>query len=175
MVTVTGKMVINTVRGRNGPFNAANLYSQIGDFVVRYEGLDEYEEGSYQGEFNIRKIETRIRPFGVGRIIEQVVYLEGINLYDAVEGLADPVPVAIPDPIEEEEGIGKVSPGRKTKQDPADTNDSPKQLFGGIWPLGDDVKLDPTVGREKLRLQANYLKSAGYRYNSLEQIWRRKH
>ena len=180
MITVIGKMVVNTVRGKNGPFNTASLYTQIGDFIVRYDGLDEFDIGTYQGEFIIRKIETRIRPFGVSRIIEQVAHLDGLNLYDAVEGKTDPVPTAIPDPLEEED-VGKSTRVPKSVQKPkqeaeADNpDDAIKQLFDGIWPLADEVKLDPTVGREKLRLQANHLKNTEYRYNSIEQIWRRKH
>lgn len=174
MVTVVGSMVIKTINGRNGYFNVANLYTEMGNYVIDYEGLDEYNAGTYQGEFIIIKTELRSRNFGVGKIIEPIAYLERVNLYDAAEGKVDDVPEAIPDPLDEE--ICKAS--RKQNEPIKEVSEldekSLKQLFG-VWPLSDEVKLDPTVGRSTLRLQAAYLKSVGFKYNSTEQIWNKRH
>ena len=177
MVTVVGRMVVNTIRGKHGNFNVANLFSQLGDFVVRYEGLDEYEAGTYQGEFILKKTELRTRDFGVGKIIEPIAFLEGVNLYDVDEGVTDDIPEAIPDPLDEEERPA-VKEKRKTPSKTTETTDlnekALEQLFG-TWPLSDEVKLDPTVGRSTLRQQTAYLKSVGYKYNPKQQIWIKNH
>ncbi len=178
MVTVVGRMVVNTIRGKYGNFNVANLFSQLGDYVVRYEGLDEYEAGTYQGEFILKKTELRTRDFGVGKIIEPIAYLEGVNLYDAAEGVTEEIPEAIPDPLEEEE-ISKPKAKRKAQpiSDRSELNDNDKELkkLFGAWPLSDEIKLDPTVGRSTLRQQTTYLKSVGYKYNPKQQVWIKNH
>ncbi|MEW8276331.1 MAG: DUF3275 family protein [Candidatus Thiodiazotropha taylori] len=45
------------------------------------------------------------------------------------------------------------------------SHDELKQLFGMIWPLGEQVKLDPTVGRPIFRAQKEYLRSVGYKFD----------
>lgn len=45
------------------------------------------------------------------------------------------------------------------------------ELFGHQWPLGNIVKLDPTVERSKLRAQIFRLKQMGYELNSETQTW----
>lgn len=177
MVTVVGRMVVNTIRGKHGNFNVANLFSQLGDFVVRYEGLDEYEAGTYQGEFILKKTELRTRDFGVGKIIEPIAFLEGVNLYDADEGVTDDIPEAIPDPLDEEERPA-AKEKRKTQSkstEATDLNDKALEQLFGTWPLSDEVKLDPTVGRSTLRQQTAYLKSVGYKYNPKQQVWIKSH
>lgn len=47
-------------------------------------------------------------------------------------------------------------------------------LFGTVWPLGDLVKLDPTVGRSLLRRQRDRLDKLGYEFEALSQDWHRK-
>lgn len=177
MVTVVGRMVVNTIRGKHGNFNVANLFSEVGDFVVRYDALDEYEKGTYQGEFLLKKTELRTRDFGVGKIIEPIAFLDGVNLYDVDEGTAEDIPEAIPDPIDEEE---RPAASRKQKATPeskssTDLDDKALEQLFGVWPLSDEVKLDPTVGRSTLRQQTAYLKSVGYKYNPKQQFWFKSH
>ena len=178
MVKVKGRMSVNVVNGRNGPFSVATLYSEMGDFVVRYEGLDQYEPGNYEGEFWIRDTDVLVRAFGVGKIIEPVAFLDDLTLFDADEGLQESLPEAIPDPVAEEKKPRKrtVEPLNLEGKALGDlTEVELKQLFGEAWPLGVEVKLDPTVGRTLLRAQTQYLKSIGYKYKAKEQTWIKQH
>lgn len=178
MVTTKGHMSVNAIKGRNGHFNVATLRADIGDFIVRYEGLDQYEPGTYEGEFIIRDIDVRIRPFGVGKIIEPVAYLEGLNLYNADENCKEEIPEAILDPADEETKPKSFSKLDLASKDPDEMSDEDlAMLFGTAWPLGSQVKLDPTVGRKILRAQVAYIKhlkvskSIEYEYNPEDQTW----
>jgi len=51
----------------------------------------------------------------------------------------------------------------------ADEDDT--ALFGALWPLGDIVKLDPTVDRRVLRQQRDRLGALGYSFAPLSQDW----
>ena len=176
MATVKGRLAVNVINGRNGQFSVATLYSEIGDFVVRYDGLDQYDAGTYEGQFIIRDTDVRIRAFGVGKIIEPVAFLEGLILDNADEGLQEDIPDAIPDPVEDEpKPRSKVPLGLENKAPGDISHEALKQLFGEIWPLGEEVKLDPTVGRSTLRAQTGYLKSIGYKYGPKTQIWIKRH
>lgn len=174
MVKVKGRMAVNVIQGRNGQFSVATLYSEIGNYVVRYDGLDQYDAGTYEGEFVIRDTDIRIRPFGVGKIVEPVAYLEDLTLHNADEGLQESVPDAITDPVEEEtKPKAKIAVSDKASGD-FSTHEL-KELFGKIWPLGEQVELDPTVGRSLLRAQTGYLKSIGYKYVPKDQVWIKRH
>ncbi len=176
MVTVKGRMVVNVIDGRNGQFSVATLYSEIGDFVVRYEGLDQYNAGTYEGEFVIRDLDVRIRAFGVGKIIEPVAYLQDLVLDNADEGLQETIPDAIPDPADDEpKPRSKASLGLESKAHGDYSHDELKQLFGKIWPLDEQVKLDPTVGRAIFRAQKEHLKSVGYMFDPTDQVWHKSH
>jgi hypothetical protein len=178
MVKVKGRMSVNVVNGRSGQFSVATLYSEIGEYVVRYGGLDQYEPGTYEGEFWIRDTDVLVRPFGVGKIIEPVAFLDDLILIDVDEGLQESLPEAIPDPAAEDK-----KPRKRTVEPPSLEGKTPgaltelelKQLFGEAWPLGESVKLDPTIGRTPLRAQTQYLKSTGYKYKAKEQTWIKQH
>ena len=179
MVRIKGRMAVNVINGRNGPFNVATLYSEIGDYVVRYDGLDEFDAGTYEGEFIVRDTDIRIRPFGVGKIIEPVAYLEGLHLHEADESAKEPIPEAIPDPVTEETKTSKPAKAQPANLDNKAANalkpDELQKLFGENWPLAEQVRLDPTVGRTILRAQTGHLKSIGYKYNAKEQVWIKRH
>ncbi|MCW4218812.1 MAG: DUF3275 family protein [Candidatus Thiodiazotropha sp. 6PLUC2] len=176
MITVQGRMAVNVIHGRNGQFSVATLYSEIGDFVVRYDGLDQYDAGTYEGKFVIRDTDVRVRPFGVGKIIEPVAYLEDLTLDNADECLQETIPDAIPDPVDDEPKPRSKAPLNLDGKAPDDfSHEELKQLFGKIWPVGEEVKLDPTVGRSMLRAQTGYLKSVGYKYEPKTQIWNKIH
>ncbi len=176
MVNIEGEMIVNTINGRYGPFNTAVLYSAIGDFVIKYDGLDEFNGGKYSGSFVIRKTYTRIRNFGVSKIVEPIAELDSLELFDALEGAQEAPPQAIIDPIEEEvEAVQSTGNSVKVTQEAlspsGDTDPDISGMFGDLWPLDTTVKLDPTVGRPLLRQQTSYLKLNGYKYNAREQSW----
>jgi hypothetical protein len=75
---------------------------------------------------------------------------------------ADPVA----GPAADEVASGKVEPPD------AGTDDAEEHaLFGELWPLGDEVKLDTSVGRALMRRQIEALKRRGYRYQPRQQTW----
>jgi len=176
MSTISGRLVVNTINGKFGTFNVGTLYSSMGDYVVKYDGLDEFNEGSYDGQFIVRRIYQKTRKFRVGIIIEPVVEIEGVMLDEVYEGNQDDLPDAIPDPIEEEMEASGSSLGSGVSPDESVSSEEPvdrslETLFGGVWPLGDIVKLDPTVGRVTFREQRDYLNDNGYEFDSMKQIW----
>lgn len=66
------------------------------------------------------------------------------------------------------EGTGSQAPdahgaGQKANPD--------AELFGLLWPLGQSVKLDPTVDRALFRRQVSRLKELGYRFQAPTQTW----
>ncbi|PUB72147.1 MAG: hypothetical protein DBP03_18465 [gamma proteobacterium symbiont of Ctena orbiculata] len=177
MVTVKGRMGVNVINGRNGQFSVATLYSEIGDFVLRYEGLDQYDAGTYEGEFVIRDMCLKARPFGVSQIIEPLAFIEDLMLKTADESLQEPLPDAIPDPVADASKSDLVIPlDIKGKSGGTISEVELKQLFGSLWSLGDKVKLDPTIGRPIFRAQKDYLNLVGgYEFDPTTQIWDKLH
>ena len=51
------------------------------------------------------------------------------------------------------------------------SDDQDIELFGHQWPLGDNVKLDPTVDRGTFRAQVSRLKQLGYQFDARSQTW----
>ncbi len=58
------------------------------------------------------------------------------------------------------------SVSRETGQDDANAS-----LFGPLWPLASEVKLDPTTDRALFRSQRDRLKALGYKFQPLGQVW----
>ncbi len=170
---LSGRMVVNTISGRFGTFNVGTLYSSIGNFVVKYDGLDEFSEGTYEGQFMVRRTYLKTSPFRVGIIVEPVAEIDDVILDTVSEGRQETLPAAIRDPIEEEMEDAGVLPTADVPTDgqARQSDDNTQALFSGLWPLGDTVKLDPTVGRSIFREQRDYLKDNGYTFNSKAQIW----
>ena len=50
-------------------------------------------------------------------------------------------------------------------------DDQDIELFGHLWPLGDSVKLDPTIARGQFRAQVSRLKQLGYQFDAASQTW----
>lgn len=63
------------------------------------------------------------------------------------------------------------TPQPEPHQRSADEADA--DLFGTIWPLGETVKLDTTVDRQRLRDQSRRLDQLGYTLDYKAQLWRR--
>ncbi|VAW64694.1 hypothetical protein MNBD_GAMMA11-1341 [hydrothermal vent metagenome] len=180
MKTVEGRMVVNTIDGRYGAFNVATLYSDIGNYVVRYDALDEFRSGTYEGEFIVRNTMLRTRDFGVGKIIEPIAFLDDMNLFDADENKQEDIPDAIPDPIEEESSTVVDKPKNDLTHLKTETerpsHSEVVDLFGELWPLQEKLKLDATVGRATLRLQKEYLETqADYIFIAKHQVWIKNH
>jgi hypothetical protein len=176
MVMVKGSMAVNIVNGRKGEFRVANLYSEIGDFVLHYDGLDQFEPGTYEGEFAIRFTVVRVRVFGVCKIIEPVAFVDEMKLENTDESLREEIVEAFSDPAEEEvQYRDKDVPDLSAKRASDLKQQDVKELFGSLYPLRERVKLDLTAGRLVLRAQTIYLKSIGYKYVAKDQNWVKWH
>lgn len=94
----------------------------------------------------------------------------------AIDALApeDQVLETEPDPLEERlvaqvDTVPTPEPGSPLEVAP--DSDADAALFGEIWPLGEKVKLDPTVDRGVFRQQRDRLKALGYTFRPLGQVW----
>lgn len=54
-----------------------------------------------------------------------------------------------------------------------DVDEADQELFGTVWPLGDTVRLDSTVDRQRLRQQCQRLGQLGYAMDFKSQAWNR--
>jgi hypothetical protein len=179
-MNIDGVLTIRTINGSNGPFNVGRLITDLGEFSVKDTLLEQYEEGRYEGNFNI----TQIFPssyFSGGRFVVEVrATLKGLSL-DGVDDLKpeDTAVASEPDPADDQPIPAKaVAPEKADQPIEAQVEGSvptveegDESLFGMLWPLGTQVKLDPTVDRLKFRNQRNRLKDLGYAFDPREQIW----
>ena len=184
MITLNGTLRVRSINGRNGRFNVADLTTEIGEFKVKDAFLDQFEEGAYDGAFQIGRIFAASYTNG-GRItIETRAHVLGVRLLNDQVGQL-PTEVVEPDPIEEAQqnpnpeppadvaaqadGVDTIDPAPEAVEH--EEEDQDKLLFGHIYPLGGTVALDPTVDRARFRRQRDRLKELGYRFEPLQQSW----
>lgn len=202
-VVVPGTLIIRDIPKRaGGSFKVGKLSTHIGQFEVKNPELDQYEPGTYSGNFCIDKIYPSHYIAGGKIVIEMRAVLSCFVLagFDEETGEVEPLDV---DPAEEEAATAAPEPaGREpvqetaTATEPAATADEAqaaatddkkvmsveeerafreeqmdKDTFGELYPLGAEVKLDPTVGRTKLRAQCDRLKGLGYKFVAARQTW----
>lgn len=178
MVSVKGTINIRAVSGRFGPFNVGTLDCSIGKFTVKDSSIEEFDEGSYDGDFVIALIEPKSY-FSSGRMIVEVRATLSAIMLDKCENHLPAVHESFEqDPLEEEldtrvsEVVSRAKPERDEANESGDVDVDVPSLFGVLWPLGNIVKLDPTIGRAVFRQQKEYLKNqAGYRFVSEFQHW----
>ncbi|NOY73899.1 MAG: DUF3275 family protein [Gammaproteobacteria bacterium] len=176
-----GVLTIRTIQGRNGPFNVGRLITDLGEFAVKDTLLEQYEEGQYEGDFNVTQIFPSSYLAGGRFVVEVRATIKSLNL-DGVDDLKpeDKEVAAEADPVDSQPKSTEVVVSEQTDQ-PAEVNTESEKndhdggndeaLFDSLWPLGTQVKLDPTVDRLKFRLQRNRLKDLGYAFDPREQIW----
>lgn len=68
--------------------------------------------------------------------------------------------------------VSKTPPLTARQVNQADAEAADADLFGTIWPLGESVKLDTTVDRQRLREQSKRLDQLGYIMDFKAQLWR---
>lgn len=175
MIKLSGVLTIRTINGRKGVFNVGRLATDIGEFAVKETLLEQYEEGHYEGDFGI----TRIYPsqYSVGsRVVTEIravlatMALANIDDLDHEEAHS---PDSEPDPVDEPVSTlpsAQAEPVIGDGEAIAGEEDD-VVLFGDLWPLGTEVKLDPTVDRMQFRQQRDRLKALGYRFQALGQVW----
>jgi hypothetical protein len=177
-MNIDGVLTIRSIQGRNGPFNVGRLITDLGEFAVKDTLLDQYDEGRYEGNFSI----TQIFPasyFAGGRFVVEVrATLKNLSL-DGVDELKpeDEAVASEPDPVDDQPlpaVAASASPATGQEKEPLEVEagaEGDDTLFGTLWPLGTQVRLDPTVDRKRFREQRNRLKALGYTFNAIEQIW----
>lgn len=196
MQKLHGTLTVIRYNGRNGPFNAGKLDTDIGKFTVSDSALDQFAPGQYQGEFLITRIYIKTDTWQDNPFIKLMatVAQNGYLIHDAEEreGIQ---PAVEPDDMDSDKPTAgptpAVPPATPTQASSATAAVSVvageddyegvhlDEIFGiELGPQVDaqmtPIKLDPTVGRAQLRLQADYLKSAGYRFDAAEQQWNLK-
>jgi hypothetical protein len=187
MIKLSGVLTIRNIVGRNGPSSVGRLVTEIGEFAVKDTVLDQYDEGKYDGEFGISRIYPTSYIAGGRMVIEIRATLESIALAD-IETLQEDSESAFtePDPIDEEKRplpAGKPETGVRSEEAESGRFESPEgidggtesddeKLFGTLWPLGPEVKLDTTVDRMVFRKQRERLKALGYKFSAVGQVWK---
>lgn len=197
VLLIPGTLTITTRNGRYGEFNTGKLSTSIGDFVVKDKELDQYDAGKYEGQFEIEKIKSVHYTYGNCLIVECRVYLASMQLNsttDLTDEEIDALNTKEQDPLEEEKLNAsvptppcsnppttkkvldkeqktqyKVQPSASQANNAVISDD--EQLFGLLWPLGHQVKLDSTCDRETLRQQKTRLGKLGYEFDFRTQIW----
>lgn len=196
MITIPGTLSVRSLNGRFGQFNVGKLRTSIGEFSVKDASLEQLKEGKYTGNFVIDQIKPSSYLYEGRFTVEVRAYLESMLLDEkdelsheeaaSLEGkTVDPLeqeqaesvkPEVQPAPAEDEMPFGMEPHELKSKaasQKPttASTGSDDEKLFGILWPIGEEVKLDATVDRQVLRLQTQRLGQLGYELNFKTQTW----
>jgi len=180
-MNINGVLSIRTIQGRNGPFNVGRLITDLGEFAVKDTLLEQYEEGRYEGNFNVTQIFPSSYLAGGRFVVEVRATIKSLTL-DGVDDLKpeDKEVASEPDPADNQPESTEVAvsdqdnlPTEVSIESGGEHDDDggDEALFDSLWPLGTQVKLDPTVDRLKFRLQRNRLKDLGYTFDPREQIW----
>lgn len=188
MIKLSGCLSIRTINGRNGAFNVGRLATDIGEFTVKDALIEEYEEGRYDGDFGISRIYPAHYLTGGRMVIELRATLASISLSDIDHRAPSPaMPADEADPIDETPTAlapaEPVPPPSEPEAPPAgpgeasdatdDGGEDTAALFATLWPLGTEVKLDPTVDRVRFRRQRDWLKENGFAFRPVGQVWYR--
>ncbi len=160
----TGSLAIREIHGRNGPFKVGTLHTPIGEFAIKDPMLDQYDEGKYQGEFQIESIYQGHYISG-GRSVTEIRAKLADMLIDDIDAEA-PAPIEVePDPIDTD----KPEPAKPAKESQPEAEVSTETSTGS----DDSVKLDPSVDRKVLRAQTVRLKELGYEFDAKSQTWKK--
>lgn len=188
-VVVSGSLTIREIIGRHGPFKVGKLITQLGEFAVKDALLDQYDSGTYDGNFGIGRIYPSYY-VASGRIIVEVrASVENMVLSGIDDQLPEEPLFTEPDPMDTEpvntddsptldahskpsaSKAGNTSDDSQDTDEPESEIDSDAALFASLMPLADNVKLDPTVKRAVLRVQCDRLKVLGYKFQPANQTW----
>lgn len=177
MMNLRGNIDIRTINGRNGPFNVGTLTTSLGEFRIKDACIDEFDVGRYAGEFTLERIYPASYFAGPRLIVEIRAKLAEMVLDDVdelpTENDQEPDPADEPDPTPEPASPVAAEPDHGSQplsDEPSD--ERLKSLFGELYPLQAQVKLDPTVDRQRFRAQRNALKDLGYRFDFENQVWK---
>lgn len=196
-VTDTATLYVKTINGRNGPFNIADLDTEVGSFKVKDPILDQFEEGTYKVRAFVESIymgQYVAHGRGVNELRARLADLDVID--EASLPPATP-PEPEPDPIDEPTAKPPEPPRKEPEPAPEPKSDRRWDKFKKKTAAADDhandpeaaaescfdaetlalvaageaVKLDPTIDRAVFRQQTAALKARGYRFDAKQQTW----
>jgi len=176
MIEAKGILTVRIYHGRYGDFRVGRLITSGGQFIVKDRFLDQYDEGRYEGDFIISKIFSSSYSASGRLVIEIRAQLKSFTLAAATVVTQNVDQSLEQDPLEEEVVLNNESadiPDIQVTLDVElpDNESSLSDLFGFLWPLTSEVKLDATVSRKKFRLQRDQLKALGYAFKPVGQLW----
>ena len=128
MIMVNGSIAVRTIHGRHGPFNVGVLRTEIGDFSVKDQCLEELAEGKYDARCTISHIKPNHYVAGARLVVEIRAFLDSIELLqdeaedvDVQDLVVEPDPieeVAVPAPVVEETAVPavEVAPATETSE-----------------------------------------------------------
>lgn len=179
-VSLQGNLKVTYLHGRFGQFPVGVLETPIGTFAVRDSKDDAWLEnlsaGEYSGEFEITELSLyTYRVFGEARTcIRAEVSSYRLNDFDdEIEEVTHYL-----DPIEEEGEVpDSFSRESEDYDEDGDTQDEQISLLlsfleaGCNWSIGDDYRIDTTIGRSNIVDCRKALINLGYVFDPLTQIW----
>jgi len=197
MILLDGTVTNKIINGVNGDFSVGTFQTEIGKFKIRSALLDQFEEGEYNVRAAINKFDLNSYQSKRNGII--ITEIEAhVDTLELIDGDIKPVHQVS---IEPDASLEKDSAATKTVKADADSKKPIKpasgkivlsnkkakshaepqnpnkaeieQLFGHLWPLGNEVKLDTTLPRPMIIKQTSYL-SGCYDFDAKTQIWIKK-
>lgn len=156
MTIVSGLLSISEVFNPKKAFGI--LRCQLGSFVVRNPALANYDEGDYEGFFEINTIKLVCKKIREKYVFQMEAVLLLMAFPDNKKSCAMQIEATDAVPIEP---VVQVE----------DLSDDDKVLFGSLWPLGDKVQIDMTQNRKVIDQQAKRLSAMGYVFILSKQIW----
>ena len=102
MIKLSGILNVKSIKGSRGAFSVGDLVTPVGNFKVKDQILDQFSEGSYEGEFLVAQIYPASYVH-FGKVVTEVrAKLAQIFLANAEEKPLPEAPVPQePDPLEE--------------------------------------------------------------------------
>lgn len=195
-IMVNGNLSVQRIKGQHGEFSVGKLDCEIGVLNIKDPHLDQYETGTYAGRFGITRVyshgysaRTGFFVVEIRALIDEYIILDdkpGVLDKDIALTESDPLdtlpsssvpekPKATQTPIPQRQSLkpaATAAPLDRKAAVPSHVEDA--ALFGELWPLAQEVKLDPTSMRsepEKHRQRCKYLKDKGYLFKAASQTW----
>lgn len=196
-ISLKGTLLVKKIKhSRNGPFCVADLITEIAEFKVKDQLLDQFEEGEYKGDFVVAEIFMSQYIDSYGRAVTEMrARLQDLQIENhRATPKARAVQEREPDPADERppvrapraEGakpaINKLKPGpgsgaasRSAGPTAADHELFGDEIFEQLNARADQVKLDKTISdRMRFRRQAERMGQLGYEFDAKTQTYNRK-
>jgi len=184
METISGKLVVRRHTDRNGVvIKEATLRCSLGKFHVKSYQLETLQLGEYDGFFTLTKIDSCCQNhqgkllIGIEATIGKMAFISQPEVLSSHEIAETKVPYQLS--LLDEENIETDNDNTslsepiitQTRLIDDELEDKDEQLFGSLYPLGEEVVLDALEDRHILRQQADRLKDMGYQLNPKAQKW----